>query len=430
MEVEPAALDQLIESCGGDLRQSINTLQMWSVSKNYSKITGKGMQARLSSISKDSTLRLDAFTATPKLFDPSPMPLEDRMDLFYVDYDLIPLTVQQMYVSAADSSPAGDMNKLARISRAADSISQGDIFSDYVRSKQAWSLLPSVALANLRAVGLCGARVGFVTFPAIMGKMSTRNKRARLLAELGLHVGAYVSGGREAIRLDYADAFRMTMLAPLAAESVKDDPAPAISRVISQLDDYGMSKDDLMETLGNEVRFGERLAPGFPEYASLIESKVKAALTREYNKRPHKAQSLVAISAGTVASMKGGKRGGSRGLSSMADAAEGAEVEEEEDEILDGEAPGSNPTSDDEKDGKPTDKEMAQFKAKGRGKAAAGGAKGKAAAAGKKAAGAAGGAAAAKKAKAAPKTSGKKRKRAGSSSDSSGAEEVSDSDLE
>jgi len=38
-----------------------------------------------------------------------------------------------------------------------------------------------------------------------------------------------------------------------------------------------------------------------------IDSKVKAALTREYNKRPHKAQTLGA-SSGVVASMRGGKR--------------------------------------------------------------------------------------------------------------------------
>jgi hypothetical protein len=41
-----------------------------------------------------------------------------------------------------------------------------------------------------------------VMFPTFLGKNSSRNKRARLLAEMGMHMAAQISGGREAIRLD------------------------------------------------------------------------------------------------------------------------------------------------------------------------------------------------------------------------------------
>lgn len=68
------------------------------------------------------------------------------MDLFFIDYDLIPLLVQENYLtSMADRKSLDDINAMAD---AADSISFGDVINRQVRTNQDWSLLPDLGLAS------------------------------------------------------------------------------------------------------------------------------------------------------------------------------------------------------------------------------------------------------------------------------------------
>lgn len=93
LTVDRAAMEQLTESCGSDIRQILNTLQMWAVKD--SRVGSADMTARLASLAKDGTLRLDAFTAAPKMFaEARSLSLTDRMEFFFVDYDMIPLLIQ------------------------------------------------------------------------------------------------------------------------------------------------------------------------------------------------------------------------------------------------------------------------------------------------------------------------------------------------
>ena len=83
LAVDRAAMEQLTESCGGDIRQILNTLQMWAV--NDRSVRAVDMAARLESLAKDGNLRLDAFTAAPKMFaEARSLSLTDRMDFFFV----------------------------------------------------------------------------------------------------------------------------------------------------------------------------------------------------------------------------------------------------------------------------------------------------------------------------------------------------------
>jgi hypothetical protein len=102
-------------------------------------------------------------------------------------------------------------------------------------------------MANVRAAGWAsGGPPPFVQFPTWLGKNSRRNKRARLLAELGLHMAAHTSGGRESVRLDYLTSMRARLFAPLVAASKSGgervEPATAALRVAELLDEYGLSK--------------------------------------------------------------------------------------------------------------------------------------------------------------------------------------------
>jgi len=62
---------------------------------------------------------------------------------------------------------------------------------------------------------------------------------------------------------------------------------PKINEVIEMMDEYGLDRDDLFENLDVFTLESK------PKKFSSLESKVKAAFTREYNKRSHKSQALV-----------------------------------------------------------------------------------------------------------------------------------------
>lgn len=87
-------LDRLIDSSGGgDIRQIINILQMWkNNSVNFS--------------SKDESVMINNFDAAHRLLNCGEKPLvkyptfRQKLDLFFIDYDFIPLLVQECYLNS------------------------------------------------------------------------------------------------------------------------------------------------------------------------------------------------------------------------------------------------------------------------------------------------------------------------------------------
>ena len=157
---------------------------------------------------------------------------------------MIPLLVQQSYVSTAERSGGTDLTKLMRICKAADCISDSDLMESYVRKRQAWGLLPSVAASYTRAATWTTGPSSLIPFPSWLGRNSQRNKRARLLAEMGVRLASHVSGGRESVRLDYLDSLRYACFHPL--EGPPADPAAAFTAVMAVLDSYSLSRVSLL----------------------------------------------------------------------------------------------------------------------------------------------------------------------------------------
>ena len=88
----------------------------------------------LKNISKDENVMINNFDAAHRMLNHGAQSLDikypqfrQKMDLFFIDYDLIPLLVQENYLNAL-----GDRNKIEDIERmaaAAEFISLGDSIS-------------------------------------------------------------------------------------------------------------------------------------------------------------------------------------------------------------------------------------------------------------------------------------------------------------
>ena len=120
-------LEHLVEASGNDIRQVINILQMW-------KNTQMNDKSFLRKISKDESVMINNFDAAHRLLDHGKNSLNDKyplfrqkVDLFFIDYDLIPLLIQESYLnSMGDRKTLDDIERMAD---ASDFISLGDSVS-------------------------------------------------------------------------------------------------------------------------------------------------------------------------------------------------------------------------------------------------------------------------------------------------------------
>ncbi len=93
LQIDDLTLERVIEASGNDIRQVINILQMW-------KNTQMSDKSFLRNISKDESVMISNFDAAHRMLDHGKNSLDDKyptfrqkMDLFFIDYDLIPLLV-------------------------------------------------------------------------------------------------------------------------------------------------------------------------------------------------------------------------------------------------------------------------------------------------------------------------------------------------
>jgi len=258
---------------------------MWKKSSNT--MTYVEAQKRKFGTGKDGVLAIDHATAVGFMFRMSrdPTKFNLRYDGFFVDYDLIPLLIQQHYPSAVQASTrTGGKNHqeaLQSLLDAAEAACDADIVQNYIRGKQRWDLLPVSAALNLRVTTIAGGSIGFAGFPEWLGKNSNRSKRNRMVNEMSIHMRQFCSISPKSLRLDLFDPLRDALLQPLLMKQKGGVP-----ETLKLMDEYGLSRDDVFDTL-QEVVF-----PQASNEFDKISSITKREFTRLYNLSSHKSQGI------------------------------------------------------------------------------------------------------------------------------------------
>ena len=342
LAVEQNAAEAIVESCGNDVRQVINCLQMWSSSSSNS-MTYKDLREREHSINKDEILRVSLFDAARVIVEGrkglvgADMVTQrnhffHRNDAYYVDYNFLGLLVQQNYLKVMqpqfnDVKRQNDNKRieqvLDRVHSASMSLSDWAVMDGSLHMDMNWSLLPATAALAVKtgyhAGGENGGILGgFPEFTTWLGRNSTRNKKVRIMNELCHHMNYKISAGTTEMRMSYLPLLRARFLALLTS----DGPEP-VQEAIELMDEYGLDRDDVFEKLDefNIETSGKESKGGFQK----IDSKKKATFTRLYNQGSHRSQALVAEQG----AIKKNRRAASSGMTELDD----PEAIDDDDEI-------------------------------------------------------------------------------------------------
>uniref|UniRef100_A0A673FXM8 Replication factor C subunit 1 n=1 Tax=Sinocyclocheilus rhinocerous TaxID=307959 RepID=A0A673FXM8_9TELE len=259
LKIPPPALNEVILASNHDIRQVLHNLSMWSAKDKV--MTYDQAKADANNARKD--MKLGPFDVY----------------LFFHDYSLAPLFVQENYLHVRPAAAGGNLkNHLVLLSKTADSICDGDLVDKRIRSRQAWSLLPTQAIYASVLPGelMRGYMSQFPTFPSWLGKFSSAGKHSRIIQELASHMSLKTLSSKEAINLDYLPYLRSAVLEPLQSQG-----SEGANQSVQLMDDYDLIKEDVDNMMEISTWGGQ------PDPYSKLDSKVKAAFTRAYNKESH-----------------------------------------------------------------------------------------------------------------------------------------------
>ena len=342
--VEPNAAEMMVEQCGNDIRQAIHAMQMWRAQSSTMKYTE--LKAGISRIEKDKILRQSPFDSCLTILEGGVKgsTFEDRTNSYFTDYSLVPLLIQQNYIENARSGVfknphIDECAKLDKLAQAADAVADMELAGATIMGvDQHWELLPIQAAFATKVGSYTKGWMAFPQFPAWLGKYSTTNKMKRLTSELVNHTMLKIGQGFTAIRQEYVPYLRAHLLQPLREEGQE-----AIQKVIQILDEYGLSKDDFMESM-KDLQFISANTEKDPKtgkltdkihlpdnYGPFLDTKLKTSLTRTYNQGEHRSQALVALQAAPKKKKASNTDSEIQGTTEDLEATKVDEVEDEDD---------------------------------------------------------------------------------------------------
>ncbi|XP_069781025.1 replication factor C subunit 1 isoform X2 [Narcine bancroftii] len=299
LKIPPPAMNEIILAASQDIRQILHNLSMWCAEKKtltFDQAKENGRQTK-----KD--IKLGPFDVVRKVFsageETASMSLIGKSDLFFHDYSLSPLFVQENYLHVKPAASGMNLKKhLMLLSKTADSICDGDHVDKQIRSRQAWNLLPTQAIYASVIPGelMRGYMSQFPTFPSWLGKFSSTGKHDRIVQELTRHMCLRTHASKRAVNLDYLPYLRDALVHPLSIQGTN-----GVREALETMDAYYLMKEDV-DCIMEISSWNGQIDP-----FSKLDPKVKAAFTRTYNKETH----LTPYALQTIKKLKQGSTAGS-----------------------------------------------------------------------------------------------------------------------
>lgn len=252
MKMPPNVVNALIEGSGADIRQVVN---MVSTAKLDQEAMDFDQGKEMSKAWEKHTI-LKPWDITSKILGggmfaaASKATLNDKIELYFNDHEFSYLMLQENYLGTnpilsnnAPNTKLKNLKALELASKAADSISDGDLVDRMIHgSQQQWSLMPTHAVFSFvrPASFVAGSMAGHQTrFASWLGKNSTQGKLTRIVKEIQGHMRLRTSGDRHEIRQQYVPTLWQNLVKRLEIEG-KD----SVPEIIDLMDSYFLTKDD------------------------------------------------------------------------------------------------------------------------------------------------------------------------------------------
>lgn len=271
IKIDPNELNLIIQSTNQDIRQVINHIAVLSTNSklvNNEKPSNDKMKCK--------NLKLGPWEVVRKVFsaeEHKTMSIHDKSDLFFHDYSIAPLFVEENYLIV---TPSGPKNLLFdKIADCSESLALGDLIEKNIRSNQSWSLLPMQACFSSVIPGtiMSGFVNSQINFPSWLGRNSKTNKFDRLLQDITLHARITTGASKESINLDYIKLLVDSIVRPLALEGTD-----GVEKAIDVMNQYHLTREDL-DSLIELTKWPHTRDP-----MQSVDTKTKAAFTKAYNK--------------------------------------------------------------------------------------------------------------------------------------------------
>jgi replication factor C subunit 1 len=280
LKMPAPVVNALIEGSHADIRQVVNMISTAKLDQDAMDFdSGKQM-----SKSWEKHVILKPWDITQKILGgglfaaSSKATLNEKIELYFNDHEFSPLMLQENYLGTSPmqalnySGKEKNMKTLELASKAADSISDGDLVDRMIHgSQQQWSLMPTHAVFSFvrPASFVAGSTAGNQTrFTSWLGKNSSTTKLTRMVKEIQSHMRLRSSGDRHEVRQQYIPILWTNLVHKLQKEGKE-----AVPDIIELMDNYFLTRDDfdaIME-LGVGPMDQEKVK---------IETQAKATFTR------------------------------------------------------------------------------------------------------------------------------------------------------
>ncbi|GAA5917835.1 hypothetical protein JCM8208_006381, partial [Rhodotorula glutinis] len=289
LKLDGKVVDQLVQGSQSDIRQIINMLATYKLgAQAISFDQGKALVRMNEKNALQTPWTLFSKLFGPQAFSPvSGLTLTDKLEVYFHDFSIMPLFVQENYIKGKFTRAAGtsgveaQIKNLDLVCRAAEAISDGDLVDAMIHGQQQqWSLMPVHGMLScVRPASMCyGGGGGFPSFPAWLGKNSTQNKLQRALSEIQVRMRLRVSSDKRELRQSYLPTLFPRLVQPLQERGVD-----GVEEVIELMDEYYLGRDEWDAIV--ELGVGE--GRGMDEVLKKIPAQTKSAFTRKYNAQDH-----------------------------------------------------------------------------------------------------------------------------------------------
>ena len=285
--IDNQTLNYITDNFNCDIRQIINYLDLCSrTKKNISDLKNNCQDVK-----KDKSVTVGSFDICKILLnrnESSKYNFGQKLDLFFVDFDLIPSMIYENYILTAiiNNNSPDKTESLSKIIQGLDHMSLGDTIENKMKTQMEWSLLPDKGVhSTVIPSNIFSSFLSFPKFPESYNKLTRIIKINRELKEL------------KKIFPNYSLFEIKTMVGPLFFNLIIDklvnEGKNGLDTIVDIFLHYGMNatmfKENLIDIQSKENQ----------NTYNKMNNSIKTSLTKKLNERfktsvkPHKTKTIM-----------------------------------------------------------------------------------------------------------------------------------------